>query len=461
MLMPSRPNIPKSPRRWRSKTISAQGVKGQQGINLIERVVLLMRSHWTPSGPNEIGIDGYIELFDPNSQLPLGLSLAVQSKVVSAIGSDSSPTFNYTCDSADLEYWLSGNMPVILVVSSPASDEAYWVSVKDTFKDWTPNRPKTTTFVKDQQAFTADSFSELVNIAAPKPGLHLASTRKKEQLHSNLLRIDTFPDRIFVADTECRRPRDVWALLRKNGRDAAAGWVLRNKRLVSFQDLSDEPWTTICDIGTVEGFPVSDWSDSLDPDRQRDFVQLLNQTLRAQLSPEVRYWSNEECFAILGEPRKLSYQSLKRRSSLSVVSRFSKTAQDGRIFEHRRHMAFRGQFRPFDTHWYLEITPTYRFTRDGLELDRYHEDRLKRIKQIEGNRAVLSCVLFWADYLRPKKDLLNTDAPLIRFGTLLSLESAVGINDQRWLSDDPGFDKVAGRQHEPLLFSDIEDLFHP
>lgn len=68
------------------------------------------------SGPNEIGIDGYIELFDANSGKPLGLTLAVQSKVVSALAGESEKTFDYWCDANDLGYWLSGNTPVILVV---------------------------------------------------------------------------------------------------------------------------------------------------------------------------------------------------------------------------------------------------------------------------------------------------------------------------------------------------------
>ena len=66
------------------------------------------------------------------------------------------------------------------------------------------------------------------------------------------------------------------------------------------------------------------------------------------------------------------------------------------------HGISRGQFRFLEGQWYLELTPTYRFTRDGHALERFHEDRLKGIKRIEGNRAVLSSVLFWADYLRPK-----------------------------------------------------------
>jgi hypothetical protein len=70
-------------------------VTGQKGINLIERIVLDMASRWTPSGPNEVGIDGYIELFDPVTRKPLGVTLAAQSKVVSAVGADSAPTFDY------------------------------------------------------------------------------------------------------------------------------------------------------------------------------------------------------------------------------------------------------------------------------------------------------------------------------------------------------------------------------
>ena len=418
-----------------------------------------MESRWTPSGPNEIGIDGYIELFDPATRNPLGRTLAVQSKVVSAISADSSPTFKYSCDRADIEYWLSGSMPVILVVSSPRSKEAYWVSIKDYFRDWVPANSTTVNFKKWEQRFTADSFHALLAVAEPTDGLYLSPLPKKERLYSNLLRVDAFPERIFVAYTECRRPMDVWALLHKNRQDADAGWVLRSKRLISFHDLSEEPWTAICDMGSVESFPTSDWSDSTDPDRQRVLVQLLNQTLRAQLSPKVRYWPMEGCFSICGEAKKLLYRSLKRKSKISIVSQFSKHARDGRIFKWRRHMAFRGQFRLFDSQWYLEITPTYRFTRDGFELDRFHQDRLKRIKQLEGNRAVLSCILFWADYLGPNETLFKNDMPPIRFGDLLTFESAVGINDDQWLEDTSNFKDDSLHQKETLILPDFEELF--
>lgn len=443
----------------RPKTISARGVTGQKGVNLIERVVLEMESRWTPSGPNEIGIDGYIELFDPSTRMALGLTLAAQSKVVNAIAGGENDSFDYRCEPADVEYWLSGSMPFILVVSSTTANEAYWVSIKDVLKGWTPDKPTTITFNRAKQRFTKDSLQDLLAIGAPKSGLYLAPARKSEKLHTNLLTVEAFPEQIFVAGTECRRPSDVWALLRKDNRDADAGWLLRDKRMLSFHDLSKRPWIDACEEGTVEGFPTSDWAESSDPERQRVFVHLLNQTLRAQLSPEVRFWPREECFAIMGEPHKLQYGSLRRRSRISVVSAFSKTATDGRIFEWRRHMAFRGQFRNLDGDWFLEITPTYRFTRDGFELDRFHEDRLKGIKQLEGNRAVLSCVLFWADYMQPKADLFKQDAPPIRFGKLAVVDCPVGLDDKRWLSDDPEFGQQAALEREALDLPDIEDLF--
>lgn len=448
-------------RRSRPKTISGTGVTGQKGVNLIEGIVLDMESRWTPSGPNEVGIDGYIELFDPASRRALGLTLAAQSKAVSGVSATTTPTFDYWCAPADIEYWLAGNMPVILVVSDPLSKEAWWVSIKDYFKGWTLGSPTTVTVKKVEQRFTKDSFKALVALAAPKPVLYLAPARKTERLQSNLLRVEAFPERIYFADTECRWPNDVWALLRKSYHDPDAGWVLKGKRFISFHDISEEPWTSVCDAGTAEGFPTTDWANSIDPERQSLFVQLLNQTLRAQLRDGARYWSKEECFALAGTPRRLQYQSLKRRSRITVISQFSHTTKDGRTFDWRRHMAFRGRFRSFNGEWFLEITPTYRFTRDGYELDRFHEDRLKGIKQIEGNRAVLSCILFWADYLRPNAGLFEHSAPPIRFGELVTLDSPIGINDRQWLSDDPEFGKAAEVQRDVLALPDVDDLFTP
>ena len=443
-------------RRRRPKAISAQGQAGQQGVNFIERITLEMGSRWTPSGPNEVGIDGYIELFDPNSRQALGVTVAVQSKVVTAIADVSKASFDYWCDANDLEYWLNGNTPVILIVSSPASHEAYWVAIRDHFKDWTPAASTRITFLKSQHRFDVGAFGQLLTAAAPNSGLYLAPTRCSETLHSNLLALKVYPAKMFFAATECRTARDVWALLRKTGREVDASWVLWEKKIVSFHDLGDAPWSSVCDVGTSEAFATTEWSECDDAQRQRVFVQLLNQTLKAQVGPAVRYWPQEDCYAIAGPPRKLSYRSLKRPSKITVVSRFSTTTADGRQFEWFRHLAFRGQFRLLAGSWYLEITPTYRFTRDGYALDRFHVDRLKGIKRIEGNRAVLSAVLFWADYLTPKETLFSRNPPPLQFGELTVFPCDVGIVDREWLSDDPEFARASTIEARGLLLPDFE-----
>jgi hypothetical protein len=82
------------------------GGEWPEGRQLIERIVLDMESLWTPTGANEVGIDGHIELFDLAARRPPGLTLAAQSKVASALGKTSSHTFDLWCAPADVEYWL-------------------------------------------------------------------------------------------------------------------------------------------------------------------------------------------------------------------------------------------------------------------------------------------------------------------------------------------------------------------
>src|SRR5262249_49518445 len=148
----------------------------------------------------------------------------------------------------DLEYWLNGNTPVILVVSNPATNEAYWISIKDHFTGWKPTDSTRITFVKSECRLDLGSFRQLLAIAAPKRGLYLAPTRRTETLHSNLLPLNSYPSRLFIAGTDCRSPRDVWALLRQTEGDIDGAWVLWEKKVISFHDLSEGPWSSICEL---------------------------------------------------------------------------------------------------------------------------------------------------------------------------------------------------------------------
>jgi hypothetical protein len=435
----------------RSKTISVQGITGQKGVNLIESVVLKMGSRWTVSGPNEVGIDGYIELFDPATRESLGLTLAVQSKVVSSIR-DQDEDFRYSCARNDLEYWLKGNIPVILIVSAPDTNQAYWVWIQEAFDGWKPGDPTSVLFRRSRSRFDASVLAELVRIGAPVRGLYVAPRPKPERLWSNLLTVETLPDVVFIGATEFFVRDQVREALGKKKSQSKSGWVVWEKKIISFEDLSTDQWNGVVEPGTVEGFDTVEWSESPDADRRRLFVQLLNSTLREELADRVRFWPEDDCFAMAGPERKQSYRSLKKNSGLSVVSKFASRSKDGRTFHHWRHLAFRGKFRCLENSWFLEITPTYRFTYNGYDKDRFHESRLKKIKEIEGNRAVLSGVLFWAEFLKPKEDLFSEVIPLIGFGTLATFEIPVGIEDKGWQKNDPDAEAQEQRDHSQGVF---------
>jgi len=137
---------------------------------------------------------------------------------------------------------------------------------------------------------------------------------------------------------------------------------------------------------------------------------------------------------------------------MTVVSKYSRKSRDGRTFTWLRHLAFRRQFRLFEEQWHMEITPTYLFTWDGEHLDRFHDERLKKIKLIEGNRAVLAAILFWSDYLKAKRDLLYSSTTLkLNFGDLVETSIDVGIDDSAWSAAAENTAVDAAEQSEDLF----------
>lgn len=398
-----------------------------------------MGSSWSPTGALDVGIDGYIELFDSATHHALGKTLAVQSRVLATFANETDEGFDYYCDERDLAYWLQGNMPVLLVVSRPERSEAFWVSIKDYFS--TPERQaaRIAHFAKAQQRFDAECLPKLLRIGrTAESGLYLGPVPKKERLISNLLPLTQFPEQIWIGATECRRPQELFPTLNQCGRHIGGDWVLHDRSVLSFQDLREEPWASICDQGTCEPFNTAEWAFSKDADRRRMFVELLNRTLKDHVYPHMRYWPHHECFAFAGTlenaPIRIRYRAVTRDSTMTVVAKYGKKrSRDGRLFTWLRHLGFRRQFRLLDERWYLEITPTYLFTWDGLHPDRFHEDRLRTIKRIEGNRAVLSSIVLLADFLARSDDLLPEQGrQSLLFGELAEVTVPFGVDDRAW-----------------------------
>jgi hypothetical protein len=71
------------------------------------------------------------------------------------------------CDERDLDYWLGGNAPVILIVSRPNSNEAYWIPIKDYFRDPIRQKQRKVLFDKRTDRFDLHCRDRLARLAIP------------------------------------------------------------------------------------------------------------------------------------------------------------------------------------------------------------------------------------------------------------------------------------------------------
>jgi uncharacterized protein DUF4365 len=428
------------------KRIPKSGITGQEGVALIQRIVLKMGCLWHPTGGLEAGIDGFIEFRDPATGNVLNLLLPVQSKATDQpFASESDSALTYICNREDLDYWMHGNKPIVLIISRPRTDEAYWVSLKDYFADPARRQSRKIRFDKVTDRFGVEARDRLLKVAVPTDsGTYFAPLRRPETIFSNLLRVSRLPERLYHADTIASHGGEIRRKLREAGAVELDEWSVRAKRIVSVYDLRRSPWRDLVDLGTVEEFGVEDWARAYDADKRSDFLDLLHHCLRARLRAESVWYDPKMDHFYFGatgnlEPRKRFYRSIARDSNRVVFQAYPKKDGSGEI-AYYRHNAFSGRFRHYDGDWYLQIEPTYRFTSDGRHVHPYYESKLKGILAQEKNPAVLGQVVMWADVLSDPVEqptLFSSPVyPHLGFSGLARFESPVGINDDFWLSSD-------------------------
>ena len=206
-----------------------------------------------------------------------------------------------------------------------------------------------------------------------------------EEGFANLAPLRDFPAILYVAPAVSTSRKRSWELLNQGGsrrvqKDArrARGRCMKEIYIPSLTRRRSS-LSTIIDAGGLEDFSTQEWAFSDDDGKRRLFVQLLKAALREDLWGQgVRYYPDQDVFAFMGRPgdppRRLKYANLKIRSTATVVAHYEETAQNGRMYRYLRHSAFQGRFRWLGENWFLEPTPTYRFTlRDGKDAHQFHE----------------------------------------------------------------------------------------
>jgi hypothetical protein len=105
----------------------------------------------------------------------------------------------------------------------------------------------------------------------------------------------------------------------------------------------------------------------------------------------------------------------------------------------------------YDEQWFLELTPTYHFTRDGHEPDFYAGTYRSKIKRIERHSDFRRNVDTLARLLRGEVDLggltPDPDHQLLEFGELADVRLDTGEDDARH-DPDATMATEADEEHE-------------
>jgi hypothetical protein len=435
----------------KKKTLAPASPQGQRGIHLIGDIVGEMGSRWDTTQSTEVGLDGYIELFDPHTHQPKNVQIAVQSKtVVRFDGTDDE--IRYTCRRADIDYWLSCAMPVILIVSRPATREVFWIDVKSYFTD--PEHVGTTVVRIDRRThrFTVRSYDALLEVGRPSDrSLVRSPVLSPEALYCNLIPLRSFPKTIFIAPARQPTRGHAWAQLRHSRMPVPRPWTIHGDQFIGFVTPEMPPFDRVVDNAVEENDSVL-WAYCEDPSARRVFAELLKYALREDLATlDIAYFERDSVFAFRGNTtaeRTLRYRNVNQWSTMTVVHHYPD--RNNNNFLVLRHLAMESKFRFLGGKWFLEITPTYRFTTDGVMKFRFHEERLSKIKRIEKNRAVLRQVMAWADCLNPT-ELFDGSRRWLEFERVPTFLIDESVPDDDWLSpvddeeeEEQGLDLLEG-----------------
>jgi Domain of unknown function (DUF4365) len=414
------------------KKLSNSDMIGKAGISLVGLRLSEIGFLFHETGSVEAGTDGFVEVRDPASGAMLSAVFRLQSKATKngrAWLDETETSFKFTCKEGDIADWVASNVPVVLVCSDIARQTAYWKDVTAYFKEPANRESRHVLFDKAADALNHASGTALAAVAVPKSaGMHIPPPARKEELLSNLLPVIDYPKHLWVAPG---RVTGMWEV-EETLREGAIGveCFLRGHKLYSFRPFEEPAWVGVCDVEAAERFDSADWAESNDLVRQHEFAELLRRALGEKVRDSVDYDRKQKLF-FFRAPDDLSDVRLPTGRRAFRVYR----KRDGST-RFCRHLGFRGQFLRLDDTWYLEISPDYRFTRDGHAVSRFQGENISKMKRLEHNDAVRQQVQALAAFFNQPPTLLTPAYRYLSFGSLLSFEVGFGFDEAAWAARD-------------------------
>jgi hypothetical protein len=302
----------------------------------------------------------------------------------------------------------------------------------DGFSDPRRRRTRRITFDKVDDLFGRSSAHQVAAAATPliEP---LPLVRASETLTTNLLMLTRVAPEIHWAPSAITDRTEAWAEMKKYG-SYEGGFHLAQGRIYSLGSFPDA-LTPLCTGEERFSFATTEWSQNVDADVRRRFVALLNYTLRAMHHEELRFY-RERGYVYHVPTSNLTGKKVKGKTgSGRTVFKVYRSQDDLNKVKFCRHYAAWLNFRQWEHEWYLEISPTYHFTRDGERESLYAAEYTSRIKRLERNQAVRGLTVNWAEFLKQHQadTLFDAADRRIEFGDLLSVTVDASIDEKAWI----------------------------
>lgn len=431
----------------------------RRGVALCASIVLEMGHIWREKGV-DVGVDGEIELVD--SEDALGRVLWVQSKAQSdrnPFPGETDGGFSYTCRQVDLDYWMGGTAPVILVCSHPESGLAWFKDLRSWFAEPSRRRSRRVDFEKAADRFDAAAARKLLNLGLDaSSGIYLTPAPRHETLTTNLLAVDHVPATVHHAPSTCRGWADANPRLVKAQAGQVSDVVFHGERVWSFRRFDEAPLSALADGGS-ESMASEELAVSPDTADENLLRWIMSATLKDLLYQDLaQHPDDRSVYYFKPKPGQLE-RTIKvghrRGGGRSVVRRYE--PPDGATWSpYCRHMAAELRFVRGAGRWFLSIEPTYYFSSDGRTEFAFAAQQLAKIKQIDRHDAVRSQTVFWARYLAGDGLFGHGSDRRLRFGALVTSDVERGIDDRSWKPLNPEEITLISHDGAPTLFDDLD-----
>jgi hypothetical protein len=292
-----------------------------------------------------------------------------------------------------------------------------------------------------------------------------------ESVELNLVPI-WFPNTLYIADfvlpnapagssgvsrPRRRRPLNLRQIVAKDimnrGFDVPEDFEVHTNQVVSFHDPSahDSLLRPYVDAGTLTPITPKGYYAAVDDDDQLNvFKSLLRRAFQRQMRQERIHWQEEKHLFFYGPVQKFDERMVlwkeERAAMRTVFQKKMKKNKPDEILT-CKHLAFYVDFHLIEDAWYMAITPTWYFSRDGYRPDGFSAKRISWLKAQENDQQVHTHFRFICHRIREVQEGSLFDgqqsATLIQIGEAVSFPNHPFIPDQLWkppsqpAADDP------------------------